>query len=195
MVLKVKDNRMLIRAFDAFTPLAGFAIVVLCAFASFEMDSAPSFLKVILGSIALLGFILIGLPSCRASVDISSNEVVVCNMLFHMIPIRRKIKISDITTMRVLRRPFISANGGSSTNIDVEALQLVENTGRKTNIGHFHGYARSYQYTNNNDRTEKQYANSDLFGEVIDFLQSNLKAIGRPEIYVGHTQSGVNYFT
>lgn len=185
---------MFIRTFDFTMPVIGLVFLFLCALVGTEMHQAPIFLKAILGGLALLGFVMVCLPSCRAKIDMENNEIVVQKMLLHVIPIRRKITISDVTTMRVLRRPVISSNGGGPTNIDVEALQLVEKTGRKTNVGHFHGYARSYQRKIENGRTKKEFSGPDLFGEVVEFLQSNLRANGRPTILVGHTQENLNYF-
>jgi len=158
--IRVKDNHMRIRTFGFPIPIVGFAFICPAALFYEEILGGSVFLVVFLTLPALFGLFLIGLPSCRAEIDFSKDQIIVSNMIFHVVPIRRFIRISDVKTIYVLRRPFFAGAGNTGPNfIDVEALQLIEKTGRETNVGHFHGYNRPYHYVTKNGGVAASYFN------------------------------------
>jgi hypothetical protein len=194
--VKVEGDRMVIRTFSFAIPFLGLAFVLFPIGATYQYLADEPLIAIFVLIIVAFGIALIGLPSCRATINFASDQIIVSNMIFHVIPIRRRIGISDLKMMYVLRRPFFAGNGNLGPNqIDVEALQLVEKIGRVTNIGHFLGYNRPYQYVMKNGRALKEHSNEDLFGDVIEFLQKNLRAVGRNQIQVGEVHEGVDYFT
>lgn len=185
-----------IRTFSFAIPILGSAFIIFPLGATYQAFADSTLAVIFCLTCAAFGAALICLPSCRATIDFGSDQIIVSKMFFHVIPKRRHISISDIKMMYVLRRGFFAGAGNNGPNqIDVEALQLVDMSGRKTNIGHFHGYNRPYQYVMKNSEMLKEHRNPDLFGDVIVFLQKNLRAAGRNRIHVGEVHDHVDYFT